>query len=133
MVRGDFREDHYRRLNAIRLRAPAQRERRGDVPALLVHFLKRPMVEMANQPKRLHPDVVARLTALDWPGNVRQLENLCRWLTVMAPDRKVVLADPPEDLRASATARETGQTAGSETGLRQWAQERLAAGRGSGS
>ena len=99
-----FREDLFHRLNVIRVRVPSLRERRGDVPLLLAHFLAQAAQEMKTLPKRLRPEVLAQLQALDWPGNVRQLENVCRWLTVMAPGRDVHLADLPPELRSATPA-----------------------------
>ncbi|MDN5862009.1 MAG: nitrogen regulation protein NR(I) [Salinisphaera sp.] len=126
VARGAFREDLYHRLNVIRVRVPPLRDRRGDVPALLAFFLQRAAAEMAAPPKRMHPEAVTALTALDWPGNVRQLENLCRWLTVMAPGREITRADLPEDSRpGAAVAQATGDW---EMALADWAQQRLAAG-----
>ncbi|HUS24557.1 MAG TPA: nitrogen regulation protein NR(I), partial [Candidatus Binatia bacterium] len=98
VARGRFREDLFHRLNVIRLRVPSLRERREDIPALLRHFLAQAARELKAEPKRLRPDVLTHLQALDWPGNVRQLENACRWLTVMAPGRDVHLADLPQEL-----------------------------------
>ena len=97
---GRFREDLYHRINVIRLRVPSLRERREDVPLLLRHFLEAASRELKTESKRLLPDVLARLTAYDWPGNVRQLENTCRWITVMAPGQDIHLADLPPELRS---------------------------------
>ncbi|MCI0749717.1 MAG: nitrogen regulation protein NR(I) [Nevskiales bacterium] len=106
-----FREDLYHRLNVIRIRVPPLRERRDDIPPLLRHFLAQAAKELKTQPKRLRQDVLSYLQTLDWPGNVRQIENACRWLTVMAPGRDVHLQDLPPELRAPRTGdgkRETG-------------------------
>jgi two-component system nitrogen regulation response regulator GlnG len=103
---GTFREDLYHRLNVIRIRMPALRERREDIPLLARHFLARSAQQLGVEPKRLAEDVLAQLARLDFPGNVRQLENLCHWLTVMAPGQVVGLADLPPEFRgqeASAT------------------------------
>ena len=99
-----FREDLFHRLNVIRVRVPSLRERRDDIPLLLQHFLAQAALEMKTPAKRPRPEVVAHLQSLDWPGNVRQLENACRWLTVMAPGRDVHLADLPPELRAPQAA-----------------------------
>src|SRR5207244_11127357 len=102
---GGFRGDLFHRLNVIRVRVPSLRERRDDIPLLLKHFLTSVANELKTAPKRARPDVVAHLASLDWPGNVRQLENACRWLTVMAPGRDIHLADlPPEFAVASGPA-----------------------------
>jgi two-component system nitrogen regulation response regulator GlnG len=94
-----FREDLFHRLNVFRVRVPSLRERREDIPTLLKHFLAQAGKELKTQTKRLRPDAVAHLQAFDWPGNVRQLENICRWLTVMAPGRDIHLADLPPELK----------------------------------
>ncbi|MCB1807128.1 MAG: sigma 54-interacting transcriptional regulator, partial [Candidatus Competibacteraceae bacterium] len=81
---GLFREDLFHRLNVIRVHLPPLRERREDIPLLLRHFLQSAALELDVESKRPRPEVETYLAQLDWPGNVRQLENLCRWLTVMA-------------------------------------------------
>ena len=97
---GVFREDLMHRLNVIRLEIPPLRERREDVSLLLNTFLKRAARELDSQPKILNPDALTILEGYDWPGNVRQLENMCRWLTVMASGREIMPQDlPPEVLR----------------------------------
>jgi two-component system nitrogen regulation response regulator GlnG len=102
---GRFREDLYHRINVIRVRVPPLRERSQDIPLLMRHFLARAAQEMKTEPKRLQPDVLALLQNFDWPGNVRQMENTCRWLTVMAPGQDIHLLDlPPELLQPSASA-----------------------------
>ena len=93
-----FRDDLFHRLNVIRVRVPSLRERRDDIPLLLKHFLAQAAQEMKTPAKRPRPEVLAHLQGLDWPGNVRQLENTCRWLTVMAPGRDIHLADLPPEL-----------------------------------
>ncbi|HVT36887.1 MAG TPA: nitrogen regulation protein NR(I) [Nevskiaceae bacterium] len=99
---GRFREDLYHRLNVIRVRIPALRERAADIPQLARHFLAAAARELNTESKRLRPEALQQLKAYEWPGNVRQLENTCRWLTVMAPGRDVHLADLPPELRAGA-------------------------------
>ena len=96
---GRFREDLYHRLNVIRVHIPPLRERRVDVPNLARHFLKRAADELKTEAKRLDAPAMEKLKAFDWPGNVRQLENMCRWLTVMAPGRDVHAQDLPPELR----------------------------------
>ncbi|WP_020649981.1 nitrogen regulation protein NR(I) [Solimonas variicoloris] len=101
---GRFREDLYHRLNVIRIRIPPLRERPEDIPQLARSFLLRAAEELKTEPKRLRADVLQKLKVFPWPGNVRQLENICRWLTVMAPGQDVHVQDlPPELLQASAT------------------------------
>ncbi len=101
---GRFREDLYHRLNVIRIRIPALRERPEDVPQLTRHFLARAAEELHAEPKRLLPEVLKRLQQFDWPGNVRQLENICRWLTVMAPGQDVHLLDLPPEVQLPSAA-----------------------------
>ena len=96
-----FREDLYHRLNVIRLRLPALRERHEDVPMLTRHFLQQSARQLGVEPKRIADSALARLEQFAFPGNVRQLENICHWLTVMAPAQVISLQDlPPEVLEA---------------------------------
>ena len=96
---GLFREDLFHRLNVIRLRLPTLKERREDIPLLAQHFLQKSAQELAVEPKRLSAAALKYLSALEFPGNVRQIENLCHWLTVMAPGQTVEIADLPAELR----------------------------------
>ena len=99
---GSFREDLFHRLNVIRLRLPPLRERRADVPALARHFLQQSARQLGVEPKRFADAALARLAGFDFPGNVRQLENICHWLTVMAPAQVIEVKDlPPEVLGAA--------------------------------
>ncbi|WP_349742340.1 nitrogen regulation protein NR(I) [Roseateles cavernae] len=95
---GAFREDLFHRLNVIRLRLPALRERREDIPVLARYFLQRSATELGVEPKRLSEAALARLVGFDFPGNVRQLENVCHWLSVMAPTQVVEPKDLPQEL-----------------------------------
>jgi two-component system, NtrC family, nitrogen regulation response regulator GlnG len=95
---GAFREDLFHRLNVIRLRLPPLRERREDIPLLARQFLQKSAKELGVEAKRLSDAALARLAAFDFPGNVRQLENLCHWLTVMAPTQVVEAKDLPPEL-----------------------------------
>src|SRR5262245_27025900 len=99
---GLFREDLFHRLNVIRLRLPQLRERREDVPLLARHFLAKSARELGVEPKRLAETTLKYLTAQDFPGNVRQLENLCHCLTVMAPAATIEVKDLPPELRTEA-------------------------------
>ena len=102
---GLFREDLMHRLNVIRLELPSLRERREDVSLLLDAFLTRAAHELDSAPKTLTAEALAILENYDWPGNVRQLENICRWLTVMASGREIMPKDlPPEVLRPAQRA-----------------------------
>ena len=94
---GAFREDLFHRLNVIRLRLPALRERREDIPMLARHFLQQSAKQLGVEPKRISDAALARLGTFGFPGNVRQLENICHWLTVMAPAQLIEPKDlPPE-------------------------------------
>ncbi|MBP0593098.1 nitrogen regulation protein NR(I) [Paraburkholderia sp. LEh10] len=95
---GLFREDLYHRLNVIRLRLPALRERSEDIPLLTRHFLQKSARDLGVEPKRVSDEALAYLTSLPFPGNVRQLENLANWLTVMAPAQTIEIKDLPPDL-----------------------------------
>jgi len=99
VAEGRFRDDLYQRLNVIRLRLPALRERRADVGALLDLFLTRVADELGMAAKTLSPVARRALERADWPGNVRQLENACRWLTVMAPGGQITPDDLPAELQ----------------------------------
>ena len=99
---GVFREDLFHRLNVIRLRLPPLRERREDIPALTRFFLGKSAKDLGVDSKRITDAALDRLTAFDFPGNVRQLENLCHWLTVMAPAQVVEPKDLPPEIDASS-------------------------------
>jgi two-component system nitrogen regulation response regulator GlnG len=102
---GVFREDLFHRLNVIRLRLPALRERREDVPMLTKHFLVQSAKQLDVEPKRISEAALQRMAAFDFPGNVRQLENVCHWLTVMAPAQVIEEKDlPPEVLSVRPVA-----------------------------
>jgi two-component system nitrogen regulation response regulator GlnG len=101
---GLFREDLFHRLNVIRLRLPPLRERREDIPLLAKHFLAKSARELGVEAKRLSDAALKFLSAQDFPGNVRQIENLCHWLTVMAPGVNVDVNDLPSELRVEAGA-----------------------------
>ncbi|HXZ48558.1 MAG TPA: nitrogen regulation protein NR(I) [Usitatibacter sp.] len=98
-----FREDLYHRLNVIRLRLPALRERREDIPMLARHFLAKSARDLGVEGKRLTEAALQFLAAQEWPGNVRQLENVCHWLTVMAPGQVVDVKDLPPEIRGGAS------------------------------
>ncbi|MEE9326858.1 MAG: nitrogen regulation protein NR(I) [Cocleimonas sp.] len=98
-----FREDLFHRLNVIRLQIPALRERDGDIIILLNHFLGQAAEELSVEKKHLSSEVINYLPTLKWRGNVRQLENVSRWLTVMATGKEVTLEDLPQDLKTAKT------------------------------
>jgi two-component system nitrogen regulation response regulator GlnG len=96
---GSFREDLYHRLNVIRIRLPSLNERREDIPLLARHFLARSATQLSVESKRLSDAALEHLSRFDFPGNVRQLENLCHWLTVMAPGQVIEVGDLPAEFR----------------------------------
>ena len=98
---GVFREDLFHRLNVIRLRLPALRERREDVPMLARYFLQRSAQQLGVEPKRISEAAMDKLGQFQFPGNVRQLENICHWLTVMAPAQVIELKDLPPEVLAT--------------------------------
>jgi len=101
---GVFREDLFHRLNVIRLRLPPLRERKEDVPSLARHFLQRSATELGVEPKRLSDAALAVLSNFEFPGNVRQLENICHWLSVMAPSQTVEPKDLPDEIQPGYVA-----------------------------
>ena len=123
VVRGEFRADLLHRLDVVRIHLPALRERREDIAVLAEHFLARAAQELKVGAKRWSGKALAVLETLDWPGNVRQLENLCRRLAVMAPGREVRSEDLPFAQRTAAPS-QPGWT----DALRRWADAELAAG-----
>ena len=123
---GLFREDLLHRLNVIRIEVPPLRQRREDIPELLQHYLDVAAMELGVAPKTLTEEARASLATFDWPGNVRQLVNACRRLTVLAAGREIALADIPEDLGGGRAA-QTSSNDWSQA-LASWAQARLAAG-----
>lgn len=127
VAEGRFREDLFHRLNVIRVHVPALRDRREDIPTLARFFLGRAAVELGVEPKLLRHDAEQRLTQFAWPGNVRQLENTCRWLTVMASGNEVHYDDLPYDLRNDSG--ETESEEGWDKVLVRWATSELGRGR----
>ena len=125
---GQFREDLFHRLNVIRIQLPPLRERREDIPRLARHFLQITAQELGVETKQLHPDTEVALTQLCWPGHVRQLENTCRWLTVMAASQEVLVQDLPPELFSSVPATASSVPSLSEswpTLLARWAEQAL--------
>jgi two-component system nitrogen regulation response regulator GlnG len=127
--KGAFREDLFHRLNVIRIHIPRLAERREDIPRLMQYFFQRAAEELGGEKKILLPDTEKYLCTLDWPGNVRQLENTCRWLTVMASGREIHIDDLPQELREPSTyeAMDTPSDWGGQ--LREWVSTQLASGR----
>ena len=137
---GRFREDLFYRLNVIRIQLPTLSERREDIPRLAAFFLQQSARELGMAPRTLSPQVQQHLAQWDWPGNVRQLENVCRWITVMAASREVHLSDLPLDVQQAPKAAAEGlpgnaDNAGTapitwEHALGQWAGNALRQGQG---
>jgi two-component system nitrogen regulation response regulator GlnG len=123
---GLFREDLFHRLNVIRIRLPSLRERREDIPILARHFLQKSAQDLGVDAKRISDAALRQLSVTDFPGNVRQLENVCHWLTVMAPGQLVDAGDLPPELRAPALV--TIENMGWESGLAQEVDRMLACG-----
>jgi len=124
---GRFREDLFHRLNVIRVHLPQLSERREDIPRLSRHFLNVSAEDLDVEPKTLASETEAYMCNLTWPGNVRQLENTCRWLTVMATGREVLIDDlPPELVEQSVERVGTGDNW--EQSLRNWADQQLSLG-----
>ena len=123
---GKFREDLFHRLNVIRIHLPPLRERREDIPTLARYFMKKSASELGVETKQLTPQAEEYMSGLSWPGNVRQLENTCRWLTVMAPGQTVRVEDLPPELLALDADNTRG--ADWETRLMNIVEQRLARG-----
>jgi two-component system nitrogen regulation response regulator GlnG len=126
---GKFREDLFHRLNVIRIHIPRMSDRREDIPTLAKHFLARAAQELAVEPKLLKAETEEYLKHLPWPGNVRQLENTCRWITVMASGREVHVSDLPPELLS--LPHDAAPVTNWEHALRQWADQALARGQSS--
>ena len=121
---GIFREDLFHRLNVIKLLLPQLNERKEDIPALVKHFFQKSSEELKEEKKYLSEEVENYFKTLSWPGNVRQLENICRWLTVMSPSKEVRLEDLPEELKLENTENENNW----KKVLRSWSENYLANG-----
>lgn len=129
---GRFREDLFHRLNVIRIHIPPLKDRREDIPILAKSFLKRIGAELNIEVKILRPETAAYLSTLPWPGNVRQLENVCRWLTVMASGQEIHISDLPSELTTPHVPENTPEikTQGAEettwqSSLQSWARRAL--------
>ncbi|WP_414684503.1 nitrogen regulation protein NR(I) [Microbulbifer sp.] len=121
-----FREDLFHRLNVIRIHIPRLADRREDIPRLVRHFFNIAAKDLGVEPKILLKDTEEYLASLDWPGNVRQLENTCRWITVMASGREVHVDDLPPELHQQSASSEVPQDW--QKALRLWADQALATG-----
>jgi len=124
---GGFREDLFHRLNVIRIHLPKLSHRREDIPKLLQYFLKEAAVELKVESKTLSDEAEVFLSGLDWPGNVRQLQNICRWLTVMASGREVHISDLPPELLKVQTQK-APLNGDWQQSLKFWAEKEFAGG-----
>ena len=127
VAKGLFREDLYHRLNVIGINVPGLAERSEDIPLLLDHFLGRAAYELGVPTKEVSTQVRDYLTRLDWPGNVRQLENTCRWLTVMAAGNTIMMNDLPPELALGGEAEGKGSSTW-EKQFSDWVRAKLLAG-----
>ncbi|WP_031567109.1 nitrogen regulation protein NR(I) [Rheinheimera texasensis] len=130
VAEGKFREDLFHRLNVIRIHIPSLRDRKQDIPKLTRHFLVQAAREMNVEAKDLALETEKFLSQLDWPGNVRQLENTCRWLTVMASGKQILLSDLPPELTSApkpVVSSGDGQHSWQDL-LAQWVSHKLATG-----
>lgn len=127
---GSFREDLYHRLNVIRIHIPSLNERKEDIPLLAKHFLSKASKELGVEMKTLGKDATDRLCQLSWPGNVRQLENTCRWLTVMASGQEIKVSDLPPELSVDKVKLSKAESENDWTVLLgNWADEQLVSGK----
>ncbi len=126
VLHGNFREDLFHRLNVIRLHLPPLRNRREDISLLMDHFLKKVATELSIEAKTLHDEAAVFLQNYEWSGNVRQLENVCRWLTVMASAQEIHIEElPPEITNSDPLSQTSGDW---KSQLKHWAEQRLASG-----
>jgi two-component system nitrogen regulation response regulator GlnG len=129
VAEGKFREDLFHRLNVIRVHIPSLSERREDIPLLAAHFLQKAAKELAVEVKSLNKETKNVLTQLPWPGNVRQLENVCRWLTVMASGQEVLPNDLPPEIHHSLLSIKSNEDNGDwEDLLASWTDLQLQSG-----
>ncbi|NDO73942.1 MULTISPECIES: nitrogen regulation protein NR(I) [Shewanella] len=130
VLKGGFREDLFHRLNVIRVHLPPLSQRREDIPQLARHFLASAAKEIGVEAKILTPETAAKLQQLPWPGNVRQLENTCRWLTVMASGQEIIPQDLPPELfkEPKATQGSANPSQDWQNALKLWLDMRLSQG-----
>ena len=126
VAEGKFREDLFHRLNVIRIHIPSLAERREDIPLLARHFLRQAAIELDVESKLLSKEAEKLMMQLPWPGNVRQLENVCRWLTVMASGQEVLPADLPPEIHAEGRVEKTATQSGDwQELLASWTDKQL--------
>jgi two-component system nitrogen regulation response regulator GlnG len=123
VAQGNFREDLFHRLNVIRLQLPALKDRAEDIPLLVNKFLAKIATELNVECKVITDETQEYLTTLPWPGNVRQLENICRWLTVMASGKELHISDLPPELIQSKN--NDNQDNGWQSALKEWSSKAL--------
>lgn len=126
--KGKFREDLYHRLNVIRIKLPPLRDRSEDIPLLMHYYMGESARELGEEPKTVPTEVMNYLTRLPWPGNVRQLENLCRYFTVMASGKEVHLSDLPSELQSDEIQDSQSLDEPWSGSLALWARKQLASG-----
>ncbi|MGB2741123.1 MAG: nitrogen regulation protein NR(I) [Cognaticolwellia sp.] len=126
---GDFREDLFHRLNVIRIQVPSLRDRKEDIGQLTQHFLKRAANELAVESKTLHKSTLTYLEQCEWPGNVRQLENICRFLTVMASGKEILMTDLPNELTDKPLTVMTNSQDSWQDSLKKWIDNELSSGK----
>ena len=122
---GKFRDDLLHRLNVIRINVPSLRDRKSDIAELSSHFLDKAAKELSEERKLLKPETQNYLETLSWPGNVRQLENFCRWITVMAPGSDICIDDLPPELKEEKDFTITTDNESWENIFRKWVKSRL--------
>ena len=131
VAKGLFREDLYHRLNVIKIHLPRLQDRKEDIPRLARFFLDKAAQELNVDAKQLTPEAELAISTINWPGNVRQLENTCRWLTVMASGREIRVSDLPQELLPENTPDLNQQTCGNQNwqkALREHADHALTSG-----
>ncbi|MCU8032276.1 nitrogen regulation protein NR(I) [Shewanella oncorhynchi] len=128
--KGGFREDLFHRLNVIRVHLPPLSQRREDIPQLATHFLASAAKEIGVETKIMTKETAIKLSQLPWPGNVRQLENTCRWLTVMASGQEILPQDlPPELLKDPVSVTHTAKGSQDwQSALTEWIDQKLSEG-----
>jgi len=125
VVSNRFREDLFHRLNVIRIHIPSLSDRKEDIPLLMDYFLAQASIELDEEVKEILPQTMDYLSSLPWLGNVRQLENFCRWITVMATGREVHIPDLPAELQNQNLDTESDSEINWDLLLKKWADKKL--------